>query len=351
MDDVNLMAKNLEMGPVMLDLEGVEVSFSEVRKLQHPNTGGVILFSRNYTEPGQVEELIKEIRSIRRGNILIAVDQEGGRVQRFLDGFTRLPPACHYAQTDLSINTDALNRTEACAWLMATELRSVDVDFSFAPVLDVDCGISSVIGDRAFSSDAETVSRFATAFRRGMNRAGMAAVGKHFPGHGGVAADSHLALPVDERKSSLILENDLLPFKRLIEEGLEAVMPAHVVYSAFDARPAGFSDFWISNVLRTQLGFDGAVFSDDLSMTGAEYAGDYLDRAELALGVGCDMVLVCNHPDEVEELLDQLPANRQDSIQRRLINMLGHFRMSRKELIDNCERQQILSHFQDLESN
>ncbi len=345
------MAKNLEMGPVMLDLEGVDVSLSEVRKLQHPGTGGVILFSRNYTEPEQVEELIKEIRSIRRGNILIAVDQEGGRVQRFLDGFTRLPPACRYAQIDPSICTDALHLAEASAWLMATELRSIDVDFSFAPVLDVDCGISSIIGDRSFSSDAETVSQFATAFRNGMNRAGMAAVGKHFPGHGGVAADSHLALPVDDRKAALILKNDLLPFKRLIEDGLEAVMPAHVVYSALDACPAGFSEFWIKQVLRKRLGFEGAIFSDDLSMAGAEYAGGYLGRAELALGAGCDMILVCNQPDEAEQLLDQIRGDRPDLIQRRLVNMLGRSRMTRMELINDNERLKILSRLQELESN
>ena len=338
------------MGPLMLDLEGAEVRRSEVRKLRHPSTGGVILFSRNYVEPDQLEELIKEIRSIRGGNLLIAVDQEGGRVQRFMKGFTRLPAACRYAKTDVSDCERALKWTEASAWLMAAELRSFDIDFSFAPVLDVDCGISSVIGDRSFSSNAETVGQFAAAFRRGMNSAGMAAVGKHFPGHGGVAADSHLDLPVDDRDPSLILENDLLPFKQLIGEGLEGIMPAHVIYSALDSQPAGFSEFWIRDVLRKQLGFAGAVFSDDLSMAGAEFAGDFLDRAQIALRVGCDMVLVCNQPDDAERLLGHLPAELPSQSRQRLLNMLGRSRLTRKQLIDNNHRQRMLSLVQELEA-
>jgi len=329
--------KALPLGPLMLDLEGSAVSSSEFAKLKHPSMGGVILFSRNYESPEQVASLIREIRAIRGADILIAVDQEGGRVQRFLHGFTRLPPACRYAEADVDGDCRAIKVAEISGWVMARELLSVGVDFSFAPVLDVDCGISSVIGDRSFSRDSEVVAQIASAFRKGMRRAGMAAIGKHFPGHGSVAADSHLDLPLDDRALSVILAGDVLPFKRLINEGLEGIMPAHVVYSAVDPKPAGFSEFWIKDVLRKQLGFDGAVFSDDLSMAGAEFAGGFLDRAKLALQAGCDMVLVCNRPEQAEMLLDKLPSATTEATQRRLINMRGRNQFSRAELLQSQE--------------
>ncbi|MEY4685868.1 MAG: hypothetical protein RLZ25_2327 [Pseudomonadota bacterium] len=297
--------KVLSAGPVMIDVSLFEVDSVERERLQHPAAGGIILFRRNYESIEQITALIAEIRAIRP-ELLIAVDHEGGRVQRFREGFTRLPPANVYAREgdeDLA---------EGAGWLMAAELRAVGVDFSFAPVLDVESGISQVIGDRAFGTDPFTVTRMAGRFMNGMHSAGMAAVGKHFPGHGGVVEDSHRALPVDPRDLDTLESRDLVPFRTLMGQGLEGVMPAHVIYSALDHQPAGFSRFWIQDVLRTRLGFEGAIFSDDLSMAGAAFAGGYPDRAKMALDAGCDMILVCNAPgaaDEVLESLSTLPAN------------------------------------------
>lgn len=327
----------LPPGSVMIDLQGTRLIASETVRIKHPNTGGVILFSRNFESAEQVSRLIDEIRDAREGELLIAVDQEGGRVQRFREGFTRLPAAAAYAPCQGTETGKAVEAAETAGWLMASELLSVGVDFSFAPVLDVDCGISRIIGDRAFSRDARTVSVLAAAFRRGMNRAGMAAVGKHFPGHGGVAPDSHLTLPVDSRGFEEIAEKDLLPFRALIEEGLEGVMTAHVVYSAVDDQPAGFSPYWIKQILRGQLGFDGAVFSDDLSMEGAACAGDYAERARLSLAAGCDMVLVCNRPAEAEKVLASLPIEEDSQRLRRLLAMRARHGVNRRQLLGSDE--------------
>jgi beta-N-acetylhexosaminidase len=309
------MTTPLPLGPVMLDVEGLTLAPHEHEKINHPNTGAVILFSRNYEAPEQVTELIKQIRAARNGSILIAVDQEGGRVQRFRQGFTRLPPAAAYEKTP--------ELAESAGWLMATELLAVGVDFSFAPVLDVDCGVSQIIGDRAFSRDPELTSTLASLFRKGMTAAGMAATGKHFPGHGAVALDSHLTLPVDIRDIDTLRANDFLPFKRLIAEDLEGIMPAHVLYPAIDANPAGFSSFWIQQVLRQELNFNGTVFSDDLSMEGAAFAGDYPDRARLAQQAGCDMLLVCNNPIAAEQVLESLPITQNPIREKRLMRMQG----------------------------
>lgn len=312
------MKPSTALGPVMLDLEGTGLLPEERERLQHPLTGGLILFSRNYESPEQLAETTAAIRAARPG-ILIAVDHEGGRVQRFREGFTRLPPAARYAEHFGDDEVSLTAALEQAGWLMAAELLAVGVDFSFAPVLDVDCGISQIIGDRSFSRDADSTGRFALAFARGMRSAGMAAVGKHFPGHGAVVLDSHLALPEDPRSFDEIAARDLLPFRILIENGLEGIMPAHVVYSAVDQRPAGFSPIWVGQVLRGELGFDGAVFSDDLSMAGAAFAGDFAQRAQMALEAGCDMVLVCNDPDAAACVLDRLPpepAPRQDRLAR-----------------------------------
>lgn len=301
---------NALLGPVMLDVEALTVKPIERERLLNPATGGVILFRRNYESVEQLTALILEIRTIRP-ELLIAVDHEGGRVQRFRDGFTRLPAASVYAfegGDDLA---------EGAGWLMAAELRSVGVDFSFAPVLDVESGISQVIGDRAFGTDPFTVTRLAGKFMAGMHGAGMAAVGKHFPGHGGVVEDSHKALPIDPRDLTTLEERDLIPFKTLISQGLEGIMPAHVIYSALDTQPAGFSSFWIQEVLRGRLGFDGAIFSDDLSMAGAAFAGSYADRAQRALDAGCDMVLVCNDPMAADEVLESL-SSRSASVESNL---------------------------------
>lgn len=294
-----------DRGPVMLDLVGQSLDAEERERLCHPATGGLILFRRNYENPRQLRALIAEARA-QRPALLVAVDHEGGRVQRFREGFTRLPAAATYArQNDAEL-------AEKAGWLMAAELRSVGIDFSFAPVLDVEQGISQVIGDRAFGTSADEVIRYAGAFMAGMKRAGMAAVGKHFPGHGGVVADSHLELPVDDRPLQALESSDLLPFRRLIKQGLAGIMPAHVIYTALDPQPAGFSSFWLQTLLRGTLGFCGAIFSDDLSMAGARWAGTPAERASRALAAGCDMVLVCNEPKAAAAVLDQIGTPEPD---------------------------------------
>jgi len=320
-------------GPIMLDVAGLTLTEHERDIINHPNTGAVILFSRNYESPAQVTKLIGSIRAARNGDILIAVDQEGGRVQRFRNGFTRLPPAAYYAnQPDMA---------EAAGWLMAMELLAVGVDFSFAPVLDIDCGVSEIIGDRSFSTDAELATHLSSLFRKGMNEAGMAATGKHFPGHGAVALDSHLTLPVDERDLDSIRAKDLQPFAQLINEGLEAIMPAHVVYPQIDPNPAGFSSFWLQDILRGELGFNGTIFSDDLSMEGAASVGDFPERARQAQQAGCDMILVCNNPVAAEQVLNALPVTVDPLRQQRLQAMQGKPELNREELMNTPQWQHI----------
>ncbi len=328
------------IGPVMIDVEGITLTPSEQQKVNHPNTGAVILFSRNYNDPEQISKLIKNIRDARDGDILIAVDQEGGSVQRFQTGFTRLPPASTFAEFP--------ELAESAGWLMAAELLAVGVDFSFAPVLDIDCGISEIIGDRSFSQDPQLAGQLASHFRNGMHSAGMAATGKHFPGHGAIALDSHLTLPVDDRDLESIRNKDLQPFKQLIAEGLEAIMPAHVVYPQIDSLPAGFSRLWIQQILRTELNFDGTVFSDDLSMEGAASIGDFTQRAKLALQAGCDMVLVCNNSTAAEDVLNSLPVTEDKKRQQRLKSMCGKPQLSREQLIATDKWQQISAQINNL---
>ncbi len=276
---------------LMLDLEGVALTSEERDLLVHPAVGGVIFFSRNYQDPLQVRDLAASMRALRP-ELLIAVDQEGGRVQRLREGFTRLPAMGTLGrryQQDARAGREA---AELLGELMADEVRAVDIDISFAPVLDLDYGRSTVIGDRSFSSDTEVLITLADAFLDGIQRAGMSATGKHFPGHGHVQADSHLELPEDPRTLPEMAA-DLAPFRALAPR-LDGIMPAHVRYPAMDAQPAGFSPYWLQKVLREELGFRGVIFSDDLTMAGAAAAGDYTQRAEAALNAGCDMVLVCN---------------------------------------------------------
>jgi beta-N-acetylhexosaminidase len=313
----------MSLGPVMLDVAGLELTHEERERLQHPLVGGVILFSRNYESPEQVQRLVADIHARREPQLLVAVDHEGGRVQRFRTGFTELPPTRALGVLHDENPRRAKRLAEACGWLMATELRAVGVDFSFAPVLDLDRGLSEIIGNRAFHADPEVVAELAHAYMRGMHQAGMAATGKHFPGHGAVTADSHAALPVDEREFVDILTEDLVPFERMIHYGLAAIMPAHVVYPKVDAQPAGYSRMWLQEVLRRRLGFQGVIFSDDLSMEGAKGAGDIVARGRAALAAGCDMVLVCNEPAAAERLLDGLGAHDDPASHLRLVRMHG----------------------------
>ena len=335
------MTKKNDYGPVMLDLEGLSLLPEEQDKLTHPNTGAVILFARNYQSPEQVSELIQQIRVVQP-EILLAVDQEGGRVQRFQQGFIRLPPA--------SIYQNHPELAEPAGWLMAVELLALGIDFSFAPVLDVDCGVSEIIADRAFSTDCRQVAKLAGDFMQGMRRAGMAATGKHFPGHGAVAADSHLSLPVDTRDLQAISDKDLVPFAALIKQGLEAIMPAHVLYPAVDSLPAGFSSIWIQQILRQKMGFDGVIFSDDLSMEGASQVGSFTDRADAALAAGCDMVLVCNQPKAAEQVLDYLPIVENVDRQRRLSRMRGRPQLSAKQLRKLERWRQVARNIQSIQA-
>ena len=289
------------LGPVMLDVVGKSLSDDDLRRLHHPLTGGVILFARNYESRAQVTALCAEIHRARPG-ILIAVDHEGGRVQRFRsDGFTRLPAMRSLGQLWDRDVLESCKAATALGYVLAAELRACGVDLSFTPVLDLDYGPSEVIGDRAFHRDPRVVTMLAKNINHGLLQAGMSNCGKHFPGHGFVAADSHIAIPVDERDPKDILKEDAAPYGWL-GMSLSAVMPAHVIYPFFDSQPAGFSRKWLS-LLRDELGFEGVIFSDDLSMEGASVAGNVVQGAHAALKAGCDMVLVCNSPDKADQLL------------------------------------------------
>jgi beta-N-acetylhexosaminidase len=316
----------------MLDIKGTVLTQEEREMLTHPAAGGVILFSRNYASPEQVAALIADIHALRTPPLLIAVDQEGGRVQRFREGFTRLPPAAWFGELNRTNTKRARSITQRIGWLMAAELRAVGVDFSFAPVLDLGLGLSSVIGDRAFGAEPVVVAELAHAWMMGVHEAGMAAVGKHFPGHGGVTEDSHCELPVDRRPTGHLLMEDLVPFQRMIDYGLEAIMPAHVIYEQADRELAGFSRYWLQDVLRNQLGFQGVIFSDDLTMAAAEQAGGYAERAQAALAAGCDMVLVCNNPAGAAEVLAALADHSDPAAQMRLVRMHGRKALAREAL-------------------
>ncbi|MGF1754508.1 beta-N-acetylhexosaminidase [Vibrio makurazakiensis] len=288
------------MGPLWVDVAGYELSAEDKEILEHPTVGGFILFSRNYHDSKQLAALNKEIRKVAKRPILIGVDQEGGRVQRFREGFSIIPAAQEFAQ-----HSKGEQLAEQAGWLMAAELIAHDIDLSFAPVLDKghDC---KAIGNRSFGEDIETIVRHSTAYMKGMKSVGMSTTGKHFPGHGGVIADSHLETPFDERSN--IFETDMAVFKAQIEAGiLDAMMPAHVVYPHYDKHPASGSQYWLQDILRNKLGFQGLIFSDDLTMEGAAIMGGPAERSHTALAAGCDMILVCNQRDAQVEVLDNLP--------------------------------------------
>ncbi len=313
----------MSLGPLMIDVAGTALEEIERERLAHPLVGGVILFARNYASPAQLSELVAEIHALRKTHLLVAVDHEGGRVQRFREGFTRLPPIACLGDCHRQDRTRALHLTELHGWLMASELRAVGVDFSFAPVLDLRRHAGGVIGDRSFGRSPDTVAELAIAYMHGMQGAGMTAVAKHFPGHGGVGEDSHLTLPVDRREYADIAASDLVPFERLVTAGVPGIMSAHILYSQVAPLPATYSSFWLREVLRKRLGFQGVVFSDDLSMAGAGEIGGYGERARNALDAGCDMLLVCNAPEAVDEVLEALAGHTDPVAQLRRVRLHG----------------------------
>jgi beta-N-acetylhexosaminidase len=296
----------LPPGPAVIDVVGTALTDEDRERLRHPAAGAVILFARNYESPEQLASLTEEIEKLREPALPVCVDHEGGRVQRFRAGFSAIPAMRELGRLWDRDRAAGRETARAVAYIAGAELAAHGVDFSFAPVLDLDYGGSSVIGDRALHFDPTAVGALGACIVQGFADAGMAAVGKHFPGHGYAEADSHVAVPKDQRKFAEIQKKDLVPFRTTIAAGLAAVMPAHVIYSQVDAEPAGYSKYWLQEVLRGNLGFDGLVFSDDLSMEGASTAGGIPERARAALGAGCDMVLLCNDPAGQELLLQSL---------------------------------------------
>ena len=334
----------MSLGSVMIDLAGTGIDAQEKELLQHPQTGGVILFTRNFESVEQIHSVIEQIHALRDPHLLVAIDHEGGRVQRFHDGFTRLPPAAVFGRMFDEDPDRARRAITETGWLLAAELRAIGVDFSFAPVLDLAHGVSGVIGDRALHARANTVVTLAYAFMQGLEQGGMRSVGKHFPGHGGVAEDSHLALPHDDRDLAVIEQQDMHVFERMIINGIPAIMPAHVIFDTVDHRPAGYSKIWLQDILRQRLGFQGVIFSDDLSMEAAGVAGGYAERAQAALEAGCDMVLVCNHTEGAAEVLTSLEGYNNPVSQLRLIRMHGKGGMP-FDALHRDERWQRVSRF------
>ena len=313
----------MSLGPLLVDVAGTALTAEDRDLLRHPLVGGVILFTRNYVDVMQLRTLVSDIHALREPRLLVTVDHEGGRVQRFREGFTVLPPARLFGQIHDRDPKEAARLTELSAWLLSAELRACGVDLSFAPVVDLDFGASSVIGDRAFHADPAVVAELSRSWVLGMRRAGMGACAKHFPGHGYVQGDSHLMLPVDPRPLETLRHKDMVSYERLFRLDLPSVMMAHVVYEQVDELPASLSKRWIADELRQRMRFDGVVFCDDLSMRGAEKAGDYLDRAAAALEAGCDMLPVCNNRAGVEAIIRGLKTAPNPVSQWRLTRLHG----------------------------
>ena len=297
----------MPLGPVMLDIAGTHLSEDEIKRLLHPLTGGVILFTRNYINHRQLTELTQQIHALRNPHLLIAVDHEGGRVQRFRENFTKLPAMRELGKIWDKQSSRARHLAKQVGFVLAAELNACGIDFSFTPVLDLDYGKNFVIGDRAFHHDASAVSDLAYHLMLGLKKGGMPAIVKHFPGHGYIQTDSHLEKSIDSRRYTEIEADDLVPFQHMIDSGVAGVMPAHIIYPEIDSKPAGFSRIWLQKILRQALQFEGCIFSDDLSMRGAgDYLESMLSRAQVALDAGCDMILICNNPAGVDEVLQGL---------------------------------------------
>lgn len=331
----------MSLGPLLVDIAGTALTSADRDVLADPLVGGVILFTRNFEHRAQLRELTHEIHHLRSPPLLVAVDHEGGRVQRFRHGFTELPPMALLGTLYDREPARALQLATDTGWLMAAELRAVGVDFSFAPVLDLYTTTSRVIRERAFHAEPGTVARLAQAFLRGIHGAGMAAVGKHFPGHGGVDADSHHELPVDHRHLATLRHRDMLPFRLLIASGIDALMPAHIVFPDVDTRPVGYSRRWLREVVRKELGFQGMVFSDDLSMSGAAIAESPVERAELALEAGCDACLLCNDRPAVERVLGGLSVRPEPLGVVRMMRMHGRPALDEFELHQSTRRADV----------
>jgi beta-N-acetylhexosaminidase len=323
----------MSLGPVMLDIDGVSLTPADRDLLREPAVGGLILFSRNYESPEQLTSLVNEVRALRSPPPIIAVDHEGGRVQRFRDGFTAIPPMRVIGRQYRTEPRAALALARQAGWLIASELRACGIDLCFAPCVDLDWGVSEIIGDRAFHAKPEVVAELAAEFSRGLRSAGMAAVAKHFPGHGAVVADSHEQLPVDRREYSDLLD-DMRPYEKLIGNGLIAgVMMAHIVYQQMDPLPAGFAAYWIQRELRSRLGFGGAVLSDDLSMKATRPYGTMPERARRSLQAGCDMVLVCNDRDAAQATVRSLKDYSDPLSLVRLARLHGTGHATRESLL------------------
>lgn len=322
----------MSLGSIMVDIEGTVLQPHEAERLLDPLVAGVILFSRNFESVEQLRALTQTIHDLRHPRLLIGVDHEGGRVQRFRDGFTAIPPMRVLGQLYQQDQKHAFQVAEKIGWLLAAELLSVGVDFSFTPVVDLDYGGSKVIGDRAFHADPIAVGNLAFHLMHGMRKAGMASVAKHFPGHGYIEADTHVEVARDDRSYTEIERHDLQPFLRLIENGLDAVMPAHVIYSQVDPLPAGFSQYWLQNILRQQCHFEGAIISDDMSMQAAQAYGSAPERVLKALQAGCDLVLVCNDPLAADEVLSRIHWHSNTLAHARLIRLHAHGRFEYHKL-------------------
>jgi len=328
----------MTLGPLMIDVQGTMLQPIERELLQHPLVGSVILFARNYENPRQLQQLVADIHAVRNPALIVGVDHEGGRVQRFREGFSRLPPLRRIGHEHDAAPRAGLALARELGWLMAAELRAVGVDLSFAPCVDLDYGVSEVIGDRALHANPEVVGALAVAYMHGMRSAGMVATAKHFPGHGAVVADSHHALPVD-RRSLADLEPDIAPYRVLIANALAGVMVAHVLYPEIDDVPASASQRWIRGYLRNELRFQGVVFADDLSMAGAAAVGGIVERAEKALAAGCDVLPVCNHRESVIALLDGFEAPVDAAAALRRVRLRGRGQWTPDSLRESAEWQ------------